>query len=222
MHICCRHCTADSYSIAGAIFIALSNLSTIAVPGDMVVQRLEARFMHPIDGEVILDGLNYFTSTESLPIISPVESSAALISSAQQTKLAIQTIGATASSILAASIVFGVGSSVAAAFTSSLSLGASSVTGATGSAGASGGGVSTGSAAADAIVLVMGAQRLSLTSGLAVEMSPLQSGVAGSVAWTNGNLGVFASEYAAKPEGLGSEWVPLLSRPTYGLSLIHI
>ena len=212
------HCTADSYSIAGDIFHALSNLSNIAVPGDMEVQRLEARFMHPIDGEVILDGFGYFTSTESLPSTLLAENSAALTSSAQQTKMTVQTIGATASSILAASIVFGVGSSVAAAFTSSVSVSAtSSLAGTTtGSAGASGGGVSTGSAAADAIMLLMGAQRLSLTSGLAVEMSPLQSGIASSVGWTNGNLGVFASEYAAKPESLGSEWVPLLSRPTYG------
>ena len=120
------HCTADSYSIAGDIFHALSNLSNIAVPGDMVVQRLEARFMHPIDGEVILDGFGYFTSTESLPSTLLAENSAALTSSAQQTKMTVQTIGATASSILAASIVFGVGSSVAAAFTSSVSVSATS------------------------------------------------------------------------------------------------
>lgn len=90
---------------------------------------------------------------------------------------------------LAASVVVSVGASVGASVGGSVGGAAG---GAAGGSGAGGG----SSAVGGMLPLAFGAQRFSLSSGMAIEQSELSNGVSSSMSWTTGELGLLGSDDA--------------------------
>ena len=117
-------------------------------------------------------------------------------------KAAAETVTAVVAGAVATAVAGAVASAVAGAVGGSVG---GAVGGAAGG-GAAGGGAA-GGAAGGIFPLVLGAQRLSLSAGLAVPKGAIDSGVASGMGWATGDLGIFgsASPPAVNEEGSGND-----------------
>ena len=182
--------TSHAYSTASGIFQVLLNSddfrSSLAAElgvdlNDILIESLRAEFLHPEDGLIIITG--------SLP---PPPPNMPFIDLAAQA-LAAQTAStvATVSAVIAGAVAAAVAGAVAGSVAGSVAVRPREVPQAEAVAqvGAGGGGVAP---------LIFGAQRFGASSGLAVEKSELQTGVAGGMGWASGDFGIGAED---SPQG---------------------
>ena len=181
--------TSHAYSTASGIFQVLLNSddfrSSLAAElgvdlNDILIESLRAEFLHPEDGLIIITG--------SLPPPPPnmpfIDLAAQAL--AAQTASTVATVSAVIAGAVAAAVAGAVAGSVAG------SVGAST-------GGAAGGGGGAGGAGGGGVApLIFGAQRFGASSGLAVEKSELQTGVAGGMGWASGDFGIGAED---SPQG---------------------
>ena len=108
---------------------------------------------------------------------------------------------AAASAAVSAAVAGAIAGAVAVAVAGAV---AGSVGGSVGGAAGGGAGGGAGGAGGAALPLVMGAQRLSLSSDLPVPQGEMDSGVAGGMTWASGDFGFFGSapEPAPPPPAL--------------------
>ena len=168
-----------AYEIAGNTFAILLNRSFLLQllseanldSNSLVVDSLRAEFWHPIDGLVVIEG--------SLPPPPPLtlDSPDAALRQTVESTTTVVTI------VVASAVVASVAASIVASLTASVAASTASATGgATASSGAAGGG-------AGALPLIFGAQRFSSSQGIAVEKSPIHTGVADGMKWIKGDFG---------------------------------
>jgi len=98
---------------------------------------------------------------------------------------------------VAASVATAVGGAVAGSVGGAVGGAAGGAAGGGAGGGAAGGGGGGASGAAAVMPLVFGAQRMSASSGLAVNKSALQSGVSGGLGWSTGQLGLVTPDMLA-------------------------
>lgn len=143
------------------------------------ITDLQAQYTLRDQGVVVVNA-----SIEDLIIDDPVSGP-----SRPEEQVAIQTIESVTAVVtvsIATAMAASVASSVVAAVASSVASAAAGAAG--GSAG--GGAAASSSGGGSALPLVFGAQRFQASTGLAIETSPLQSGVADSLGWASGNFGL--------------------------------
>ena len=160
-------------------------------PHELLVAGLQAEFMHPTDGLVIIAGA-LPPPPPFVPLMDDADGPTSALLVVEEEKIIADTATAVTAAVVtavAASVATSVGGAVAGSV-------AGSVGGAAGgAAGGSAGGSSAGGASGGgALPLIFGAQRFSVSSGLAVEKDPLQTGVATSMGWITGDFGSSPSE----------------------------
>ena len=157
-----------AYEILGL----LKNLTTLNAAlqaggsNPAVVELVRVRFMHPIEGLIVLEAERLADASAA-----QVASDTSGLSTADSIATVSAAIAAAVATTVAAVVAGAVGGAVAGA-----------AGGAAGGGAAAGGGGGGGGAGAGGVFpLMMGAQRLEMSAGLAVEKSEMQTGVAGNL-----------------------------------------
>lgn len=158
---------------------------------------LRAQYQHPDRGPVVIEGALPPPPPAAPPLrITPIEETVDAVAA---------TVTAIVATTVAASVAGAVGgviaSSVTTAAASAASAGAAGAAGGGAAGGAGGGG---GASAGGLMPLLFGVQRFSASSGIAVPKSELQTGVADSMEWAKGDLGLVGREPGPGGRRLGS------------------
>ena len=176
-----------AYASASDLFVLLLDSSNFRMAlanelgidfNALLVESLRAEFLDPDEGLIVISG-----SLPPPPPMAPTVDLEALNALAQQTASTVATVTAVIAGAVGASIAGAVAGSVGGSV-------AGSTGGAAGGAGAGGGGAAAGGVAP----LIFGAQRFGASSGLAVEKSELQTGVADGLGWASGDFGIGSSD----------------------------
>ena len=157
----------------------------------LLVVRLRAEYIHPEDGLIVIEG-SLPPPPPMMPDLAPPIDSFSSDLTLQAEQDAIQAISTTVSIMVAGAVAASVATSVAGAVASSVasaSAGAASG-GAGGAAGSAGSSAAQAEAAGGGAMLpfVLGAQRFQASSGLAVNISNVQTGVAEGMPWILGDF----------------------------------
>ena len=152
----------------------VSTLSSELANG-LTTLSVRAQYMHPSDGLVVIEG--------TLP--PPPPSSPPEMTIQEVITATAEAVTAVVATTIATTIAASVASSVAS------SAGAASIEAAGSAAGGAAGGGGGGASGGGVAPFIFGAQRFSMTSGVAANKSQIQSGVADSMSWSTGRLGLF-------------------------------
>lgn len=120
--------------------------------------------------------------------------------------MTIKAAAETVTAVVAGAVATAVGGAVASAVAGAVGGSVGGAVGGAAGGGAAGGGAG-GGAAGGVMPLVFGAQRLSLSAGLAVPKGAIDAGVADGLGWATGDLGLFGSAPAVNEEGDGDDEV---------------
>ena len=162
-----------------------STLSANGIDG-LAVRGVKVQFLHPDEGLVLI---------EYVPII---EAPAAAQVVASETEESIATVSTLVAAAVAGAVAAAVGGAVGGAV-------AGAAGGAAGGGAAGGAGGGGGGAAGGVFPLMMGAQRLEMSNGIAVPKSEVQSGVADGLGWAGGNFGLVGDPAASDGRRLFAE-----------------
>ena len=159
--------------------LVLDLMNTLSLGAEaFTLYDVQAEYMHPYDGYIIIKGA--LPPPPPPPVLLPYNGSAQTATEVQATVEAVTTAVTT---VVVTAVAGAVAGSVAGAVAGAVG---SSVGGAVGSAaggaaaGGGAGGAGGGAGGGGALPLVMGAQRFSLSGGLAAEQSELDAGVSGA------------------------------------------
>ena len=190
------HNSSLSDSVATSKFHALlSNVSTLVgaleqglsiAAGGLVLSSVRVEYVDPDEGLVVLEGTLPPPPPPPEALVGATSSALTVLEEEEQniTAAAVATVASTVTTAVVTGVALSVATSVAGAVASATASAAASAAGgaAGGAAVGSAGGGSAGGGGAAAVPLVLGVQRFGASSGLPVEMSPMQSGVAGTMA----------------------------------------
>ena len=188
-------------SLAASLFLVLLNTTSLRESlfrelqlemDALLVVSLRAEYIHPEDGLIVIEGSLPPPPPMMPDIAPPIESFSSDLGISQADQDTIQAISTTVSIVVAGAVAASVAASVAGAVASSVA----SATAGAASGGAGGAAGSAASTAAEAeaagggamLPFVLGAQRFQASSGLAVNMSSVQTGVADSMPWILGDF----------------------------------
>jgi hypothetical protein len=163
------------------------------------VGKLETSYVHPTDGLVTLSLLMQ-PLPPPIPALVPSQlmpTAALTTNEADATQEAVDgvttAIATAAAAVVATSVAGAVAGAIGSAVGGAVGGAAGGGAGGGGAGGAGGGGGSAGGGGGIALPLVLGAQRAGLSAGLAVPKGEIDAGVAESMGWASGDLGLFTT-----------------------------
>ena len=158
---------------AHQLFSLMNNMSTLNVAIQAsaneaaTVDLVRVSFIHPVEGLVVI---------ESAPLIKQSAAQVTVQGGFFSTENAIVMVSTTIVIAVATTMVAALAGTVTGVLAATVGAGAT-----TAGAGAAGGGPGVGGRMGGALPVIMGVQRLELTTGVALEKATVQTGVAGSI-----------------------------------------